>query len=168
MHRCGVGYPVIGAAIPQGHQVGVELSEIARLLAALVGLGLQPGRELGGEVVQLAGAVPVRFFGSTTSCFRYFRIVFRDSPVRLAISGMAIPSRRRQRLITFNNTTSITPSFPCSSPSRSVSYVGQNSMQIPTAGGLLLSANQQSPDFPCRRRKTIRAWNEPVGCVRRS
>ncbi|CAA0121144.1 Uncharacterised protein [Halioglobus japonicus] len=83
------------------------------------------------------------YAGSTTSLAKYLRTVLRDKPVRRAISRMSIPSRRCQRLITLNNATSITPSFPCSRLSREGLYVGQYSMQIWGVSGSVLDAIQQ-------------------------
>src|SRR5690606_29586204 len=50
--------------------------------------------------------------GSTSPDRRYLRIVFRDSPVRRAISRIECPSRRCQRRITLSNAMSITPKSP--------------------------------------------------------
>jgi hypothetical protein len=51
-------------------------------------------------------------FGSTVPDRKYLRIVFRDSPVRRAISRIESWSRNAQRRITLNNAMSITPSTP--------------------------------------------------------
>jgi len=50
--------------------------------------------------------------GFTSPDRRYLRIVFRDSPVRRAISRIECPSRKCQRRITLSNAMSITPMSP--------------------------------------------------------
>src|SRR5208283_3072357 len=50
--------------------------------------------------------------GSTLSERRYLRTVFRDSPVRRAISRIEKCCRYRQRRMTLNNSMSITPRSP--------------------------------------------------------
>ena len=49
------------------------------------------------------------YFGCTSPLARYFLMVLRDNPVRLAISRIDSLSRPCQRRITLNKSTSITP-----------------------------------------------------------
>ena len=92
----------------------------------------------------LLGVLRAGYFGSTISLASYLRMVLRDSPIRRAISRIGIPSRRCQRLITLNNATSITPFLLPGFQQDRVLYVGQYSMQIPSSGGSVLSANQHA------------------------
>lgn len=86
--------------------------------------------------------LPLRILRLDNPATQILPMVFRDKPVRLAISRMAMPSRRCQRLITLNNATSITPESPARSRAGQSLNVGQNSMQISAASGSVLRANQ--------------------------
>lgn len=69
-------------------------------------------------------------------------MVLRDSLVRRAISRIDTPSRRRQRLITLNIATLITPASPAHFGAGQCLYVGQISLQITLQSGSVLRANQ--------------------------
>jgi len=60
----------------------------------------------GSSLLERSGT---RNCGSTAPLRRYLRIVFRDKPVRRAISRIGIRSRKCQRRITLSNAMSITP-----------------------------------------------------------
>jgi hypothetical protein len=76
------------------------------------------------------------YLGSKTLLARYFLMVFRDRPVRLAISRIGIWSRKCQRLMLLNIATLITPVAPAQIMSRTVSIRGSD-----------LDAIQQSSRF---------------------
>lgn len=107
--RCN---PIIRAREPQDPQVSMQLFYGAALLAPSTSLSLKPAGELRRIAVELALPVRFRYLGSAVPSRSYLRMVLRESFVRRAISRIDNPSRRRQRLITLNIATSITPASP--------------------------------------------------------
>src|SRR5690606_15852996 len=112
--------------------------------------------------------------GSTSPDRRYLRIVFRDSPVRRAISRIECPSRRCQRRITLSNAMSITPKSPAinqqgwvqtwvTSQWKNPSIPGQLSAEINTQ----TRARQADagPDMQIRQDPGVRLDLEPIGLV---
>nr|WP_257443243.1 hypothetical protein [Burkholderia glumae] len=78
------------------------------------------------------------YFGSTASvCRSQRRTVFRDRPVRRAISRSGTFSRKYIRLILANMPTVITFVSPAQRLSRAFNHVGQNSMKIFSSSRLL-------------------------------
>ena len=57
------GDPVVGTRVAKRHQVGVDLPQVAALLAPLAGLGLEPGRQLVDQAIKLARALPIGVVG---------------------------------------------------------------------------------------------------------
>ena len=51
------GHTVVGASVPKSDQIGMNMRQGAALLARLRGFGLQPGRKLVREGIELAGAL---------------------------------------------------------------------------------------------------------------
>ena len=68
----------------------------------------------------LLGRFGVLNCGSTTPSRRYFLMVFRDKPVRRAISLIGICSHNAQRLMTLKTPMAITPNPPDQSRQGSV------------------------------------------------
>lgn len=93
----------------QRYQIGVRLlcrwllhaGPVASICSQLVSLSAN-----GSSLLGWPGTLN---FGSTVPLRKYLRIVFRDKPVRRAISWIGNPSRISRRLITLNNATAITP-----------------------------------------------------------
>lgn len=87
--------------------------------------------------------VGVLNFGSAAPSRRIFLMVFRDRPVRRAITRIGILSHNAQRRTTLKKTMSITPYLPQPNPSGQRVHMGQFSVKILGATGSLLSENQQ-------------------------
>ena len=108
-------HAIVGAVVAEGDQIGVQLLDRPLLLARLAGLRRSMCDSLSANGSSLLGRSGTLNFGSTLSERRYLRIVFRDSPVRRAISRIEKCSRNRQRRMTLNNSMSITPLSPAHS-----------------------------------------------------
>jgi hypothetical protein len=78
--------PVVGALVAESDQIGVKLLQGPPLLAGLARLRFSQADSLSAKGSSLLGRSGTLNAGSTAPDRRYLRIVFRDSPVRLAIS----------------------------------------------------------------------------------
>jgi hypothetical protein len=102
-------------------QVGPQAkgAAVAELEVGDLQLGLRFRLRLASRVSQLPNTSAYRssllvlflagYCGVTSPFAKYFLMVFRDNPVRLAISRIDSLSRPCQRRITLNKSTSITP-----------------------------------------------------------
>ncbi|CAJ0895895.1 hypothetical protein R77564_03936 [Ralstonia sp. LMG 32965] len=135
---------IVGAGEAQGTQISVDLLERASLLARLVGLGLEPGGELGRVAVELAWALPCRIG-------RCGGVSAQTAPDRVPGDAQA-PGDLAQRDLVAKVPASNDAQYghvdhsnlPLVAERDSVLYVGQHSMQKPTSGGSGFGANQHS------------------------
>ena len=132
--QAGLEHPTIGAGEAKCHEIGVHLLQCSALLARLPGRGLQPAGQLLGKGASLLGRSGVAKPGAIVPAARCWVSVFRDGPVRRAISRIDSFCRKCIRPIIFK--------IPCGSlrcprrsPLRGKVHMAQFSMKItrPTA-----------------------------------
>ena len=94
------------------------------LLTALAWLGLQPPRQLVLESTELARVLSSRVLRLNDVGLQVLADSGTRQTLRREISRIPTPSRNRQRRITLNNATSITPASPARTAARTVSIRG--------------------------------------------
>lgn len=103
------GSPALGNVKFHRHQIGVQLLQARPCLRDLPAWIRSQCESFSANGSSLLASSGTPNCGSPELLGRYLQIVFRDKPVRRAISRICIRSRRCQRRITLSGAISITP-----------------------------------------------------------